>query len=403
LKVSQYDFLIVGSGIIGLTVANELSLRYPAARIAILEKESGSGMHASGRNSGVLHSGIFYASDTLKAQVCAKGAAKMREFAKEYNIPCEHSGKIIIPASDGDLPTVDRLLKNARDNNIRAERLDARAIREIEPHANPYQMGIYSPDTAVIDSKAVVEQLQRLLNQKRIDFHWNCKISDASAKQGWVSTLGGRFSYGYLFNCAGAYADIIAKMFGLAEDYVLVPFKGIYHKLAPKSSDKVRGSIYPVPDVSLPFLGVHLTRLISGEVYAGPTAIPALGRENYGLVQGIRPVEAIEIVLRLASLYLGNPQNFRHLVHIECRKYQKSFFLKAVQRLVPSISLEDLVPTVKSGIRPQLVNLHKKRLETDHILERSDNSIHVLNAISPAFTSSFAFAELIVDRSGVCI
>ena len=223
MKVSQYDFLIVGAGIVGLTVANELNLRYPAARIGILEKESCAGMHASGRNSGVLHSGIYYASDTLKAQVCAKGAAMMREFAEEYSIPCEHSGKVIIPFSDGDLATVDRLLKNARDNNIRAERLDAHAIREIEPYANPYQMGIYSPDTAVIDSKAVVKQLQQLLDRKGIDFYWKRKVSEASDKQGWISAHGERFSYGYLFNCAGAYADIIAKLFDLAEDYVLVP------------------------------------------------------------------------------------------------------------------------------------------------------------------------------------
>lgn len=402
MHTTSFDFLVVGAGIVGLTVASELRRHHPAARIAVLEKEMRPGMHASGRNSGVLHSGIYYASDTLKAQVCAKGAERMRAFAAEHGIPCERSGKVILATQESDLPTLDRLLCNAKDNGIRVERLDEQSLREIEPHAAPGPAAIYSPDTAVIDSGAMVERLRVLLEQQGIQFFWGCTVRAASPEHFTVETNLGQVTYGYLFNCAGANADVLARGFGLARDYALIPFKGIYWKLGPKANRLVRANIYPVPDISLPFLGVHLTRVIHGDVYVGPTAIPALGRENYGLFQGLRVREAIDIGWWLATLYLENHKNFRALVHTELRKYRKANFLTAARRLVPALDAEDLVPTSKAGIRPQLVNLRERRLEMDYILERTETSMHVLNAISPAFTSSFAFAELIVERSGTC-
>lgn len=397
---ASFDFLVVGAGIVGLTVAGELRRRHPSARIAVLEKETRPGAHASGRNSGVLHSGIYYASDTLKARVCAGGAARLRAFAAEHGIPCERSGKVILATQERDLPTIERLLCNAKDNGIRAERLDEQSLREIEPYAAPGPAAIYSPDTAVIDSSAVVERLRTLLEQQSVQFLWGRTVRTISHGHSSVETNLGSVAYGYLFNCAGANADVLARGFGLASDYALIPFKGIYWKLAPKANKLIHANLYPVPDISLPFLGIHFTRVINGDVYLGPTAIPALGRENYGLIQGVRIREAIDIGWRLATLYLQNQNNFRSLVHTEMRKYRKTNFLTAAQRLVPTLKAEDMVPTRKAGIRPQLVNLREKRLEMDYVLESTKTSIHVLNAISPAFTSSFAFAELIVDRSG---
>lgn len=400
MYTTSFDFLVVGAGIVGLAVASELRRRHPSAHIAVLEKETRPGVHASGRNSGVLHSGIYYASDTLKAQVCSKGADRMRAFAAEHGIPCERSGKVILATQESDLPTVERLLRNARDNGIRAERLDEQSLREIEPYAALGPAAIYSRDTAVIDSVAVVERLRALLEQQGVQFLWGRSVRAASPERSTVETNLGSVAYGYLFNCAGANADVLARAFGLGRDYALIPFKGIYWKLGPKANRLVRANIYPVPDISLPFLGVHLTRVIHGDVYVGPTAIPALGRENYGFIQGLRVREAIDVGRWLTTLYLENSKNFRALVHSELRKYRKANFLTAAQRLVPTITSEDLVPTSKAGIRPQLVNLREKRLEMDYILEHTEKSMHVLNAISPAFTSSFAFAELIVDRSG---
>ena len=396
----SFDFVIVGSGIVGLTVANELLKRRRGASIAILEKETAPGLHASGRNSGVMHSGIYYGSDTLKARVCAAGARRMIEFAKAEDIAHKQCGKVILATSEEQLPTVGKLLRNARENSIPAEQIDHQQLREIEPHAACGPAAIYCPTTAVIDSAAVVKRLREKLEQQGARFIFNCTVNGRKGK-GLIRTSQGPIHCGFLINCAGAYADTVAKTFGLAKEYVLIPFKGIYWKLSNTANPLVRANIYPVPDVSLPFLGVHLTRVISGDVYIGPTAIPALGRENYGKLQGINLAESAGIGFQLAGMYLRNENNFRRLAHGEIGKYRKRNFLAAARKLLPSLSAEDMVPTAKAGIRPQLVNTHTRKLEMDYILAQTENSLHVLNAISPAFTSSFAFAELILDKSGI--
>jgi len=393
------DYLIVGGGIVGLTVARELRKRDPAASIAVLDKEPYLGKHASGRNSGVLHSGIYYDSKTLKAKVCAEGARRMKSFAADHGIQCVVSGKVIVATSPQDLPVIERLLKNAKDNGIRVERLDEDGVRQIEPHAKVFQQGIHCPDTAVIDIKAVLAKLQELLTADRVKFYFNTAVTAIDPKSRNLKTSAGKFRYGYLFNCAGASADRVAKQFGLCQDYTLVPFKGIYYKLRPDRAHLVHANIYPVPDIHQPFLGVHLTRVVNGDVYAGPTAIPALGRENYGLLQGARAGESLQIGFQLAKMYLANRQNFRSLAHVEIGKYRKKNFLAAVRKLMPELSYEDLVSCDKVGIRPQLVNKRENRLEMDYVIEKTSDSLHVLNAISPAFTSSLAFAEWIVDQS----
>lgn len=393
------DFLIVGAGIVGLTVAFELKKRQPSASIAVLEKEADAGLHASGRNSGVMHCGIYYGSDTLKARVCAAGAKRMLEFANAEGIAHKQCGKVILANFEEQLPTVERLLQNARDNDIPAERIDRQQLLEIEPYAGPGPAAIYCPTTAVIDSAAAVKRLREILQRQGVEFIFNCRVTGQSA-QTQVETTQGAFSYGYLYNCAGAYADTVAKFFGLASDYALVPFKGIYWKLSKKANPLVRANIYPVPDVNLPFLGVHLTRVISGDVYIGPTAIPALGRENYGYLQGINLAETLDISRQLSGMYLRNENNFRKLAHIELGKYRKQNFLQAARKLMPILTEEDMIPTAKAGIRPQLVNVKTRKLEMDYIFEKTPKTLHVLNAISPAFTSSFAFAQLIVDESG---
>lgn len=397
--MKEADYLIVGGGIVGLTVARELRKCYPSASIMLLEKEADLGKHASGRNSGVLHSGIYYDSSTLKARVCAEGARRMKAFAAEHGINCQHTGKVIVATSPQDLPVIDRLLKNAQENGIRAERLDEQGIRQIEPHAGVYQQGIHCPDTAVIDSKAVLSKLRELLTAEGVEIFFNAPVTSVEVAARKVITPVGEFNYGYLFNCAGASADKVAKHYGLGLDYTLVPFKGIYFKLRPERAHLVNANIYPVPDINQPFLGVHLTRVASGEVYAGPTAIPALGRENYGILQGAQLGESLRIGFEVSMMYLANRQNFRQLVHTELGKYRKKNFFEAVRKLMPELTYDDLVPSDKVGIRPQLINMRKKSLEMDYVIEKSPESLHVLNAISPAFTSSLAFAEWIVDQS----
>lgn len=396
----HFDFIIAGAGIVGLTTAYEILSRAPSARVAVVEKEDAPGRHASGRNSGVLHCGLYYGSDTLKAQVCAIGGRAMKDFADAHGIPWKNNGKVLVATDPDQLPAVERLMQNAADNAIRAERIDNQTLLELEPAAPPDAVAaIHCPDTSVIDAKAVLETLRRLLAERGVRFYFQRRVLGPAA-DGALQTTSGPIRGGFLFNCCGAYADVLAKACNFARQYELVPFKGIYWKLSPQKNHLVRGNIYPVPDPAMPFLGVHFTRGLSGEVYVGPTAIPALGRENYGLVSGAKWGEAATILARLARLYLADHNNFRLLAHTEIRKYSKQFFHQCAKRLFPGLEMDDLVPTTKAGIRPQLVSVAAKRLEMDYILEGDRNSLHVLNAISPAFTGSFAFARMIVDRSG---
>lgn len=395
------DILIIGGGIVGLSVARTLLAKNPALSITILEKEPALGKHASGRNSGVMHCGIFYGSDTLKAKVCARGAAAIGAFAREHGIAHQVGGKLIVATEARQMPSVEKLLKNAADNGIRARLVSAEEARDIEPFAAPAHAAIHCPDTAVIDSKAVLAVLERELTARGVRFVFHCTVEGPGPGKNTLATSQGVFGYGYLFNCAGAYADRIAKTFGLAGDYILAPFKGLYWKLSAAANPRVRANIYPVPDPALPFLGVHLTRVISGDVYVGPTAIPALGRENYSGLEGIHPGEALTIFRLLSEMYLRNQQNFRTLTHHELRKYSKRPFFESARRLMPSLTMEEMERSPKVGIRPQLVNIRKKQLEMDYIFEHTEHSLHVLNTISPAFTSSFAFAEMIVEQSRV--
>jgi len=397
----RFDVVIVGAGIVGLSTARELRSRHPNLSIAVLEKEPRPGVHASGRNSGVMHCGIYYGADTLKAKVCAEGARRMGAFAAEHGIAYHKGGKLVVATAEAQLPMVDKLLKNARDNGIRAERITAEEAAKIEPYAARGVAAIYCPDTAVIDSAAVVTALAAQLQAQGITFLYDAPVTRVDAAAKTLHTPQGAVSYGYLINCAGAFADTLARQFGLAKDYVLVPFKGIYWKLSPETNTKVRANIYPVPDPTLPFLGVHLTRVISGDVYLGPTAIPALGRENYMGLGGLRLGESARILTMLGKMYVRNENNFRRLAHNELGKYNKRHFFRTAQKLMPSLTIDDMVPTRKAGIRPQLVNVRTGTLEMDYIFESTSNSLHVLNTISPAFTSAFSFAEMIADRTGL--
>ncbi len=395
--MKKYDFIIVGAGILGLTISLKLKQKFKEASICILEKEEKIGLHASGRNSGVLHSGVYYGSDTLKAQLCAKGAAAMREFADEYKIPCVHSGKVIIASNEKDLPVIERLYENAANNNLNIVKINEKEVLEIEPYARPYECGLYSPDTSVIDSKGVLNKLRQILTQMGVELHFGQQVMDIDSGKNTLVTRRAGYKFGYLFNCAGAYSDKIAGMFGLAKNYALLPFKGIYYKLRPDKDYLVNASIYPTPDISMPFLGVHLTRTASGDVYVGPTAIPAFGRENYGFLKGIELSEGVSTAWELTRIYLNN-NSIRQLVHHEVQKYLKRYFVVEVRRLVPDVMPDDLVTSSKVGIRPQLINTKSKKLEMDFVVESTDSSMHVLNAISPAFTSSFAFADMLLER-----
>jgi L-2-hydroxyglutarate oxidase LhgO len=276
--------------------------------------------------------------------------------------------------------------------------LDEKRLRDIEPEATTSGRALYSPDTAVIDAKAVLRSLhaENAAAGARLVTSSEVRAIDPAARI--VRTKGLELGYGFLVNAAGLHADRIAHIVGAGLRYRILPFKGIYHKLRPEAATRYRGSIYPVPDLSVPFLGVHITRTVSGEVTLGPTAIPAFGRENYAGFAGFDLREAPAMARDLALMMISNRDGFGRMVFQEVGRYRSSAFTAAARALSPSLSAEDIVPSDKVGIRAQLFDRKEKKLVMDLVIEEGDRSLHVLNAISPAFTGSLAFAEIVADR-----
>ena len=394
----SYDFVIAGAGVIGLTIARAILKKHAGAKLIILEKESCLGVHASGRNSGILHTGIYYPANTLKAKFCKKGADLLFTYAQKHEIPVRKDGKVIVATSEENAAGLKQLMCNAEHNDINAELLNESELNEIEPHAFAQFGGIYCQDTAVIDAKKVLVQLEKDIEELGGEISFENKLLSIDDEKKEIITSSTKMSYGYFINAAGAFSDRIAKMASVGDEFRLVPFKGLYYKMSEKYASRIKSSIYPVPDASLPFLGIHFTRSIEGEVYVGPTTVPALGRENYRSIEGFRFNEFIQIFHSLSKLYMANSQNFRNLVHKELPHYMKQGFLNSAKKLVDELQFHWLEASPKVGIRPQLVNTKENKLETDFIVREGKNSLHILNSISPAFTSSFAVAENIVEN-----
>ncbi|MEW5942665.1 MAG: L-2-hydroxyglutarate oxidase [Pseudomonadota bacterium] len=393
------DVLIIGAGIVGLTLAREIKHRNPGSRITVLEKESTYGVHSSGRNSGVLHSGIYYPSDSLKAKVCVTGMRELRDYCLQHGLPIKHIGKVIVPTREEDGKQLDLLLGRGRANGATVELIDEQQLRELEPEARSATgQALWSPDTAVIDPMAVLKRLVEELTAQGVSIRYGQSVRHIDATAAVVHLGDGSLAYGHLLNAAGLFADKVAHAMGAGKHYTLLPFKGIYYKLSPTSGLDIRHLIYPVPDLRVPFLGVHYTSTVAGKTYLGPTAVPAWGRENYRGLQGIRLRDAGAIGYRLAKQYALDRQGFRLLARIEGRRYFKKYFAEAARALTPRLRDEHLLACDKVGIRAQLLDTEKNELVSDFVVERGERSTHILNAISPAFTSSFAFARHVVDH-----
>lgn len=378
--------VIIGAGILGLTIGRETLRR--GGDVLIIEKEEDVGKHASGRNSGVLHAGIYYSPDSFKAKFCIEGNKLMKEYCKERGLPISEGGKVVVTRNEGEVDMLFELERKAKAAGVKAKIIDEKELKEIEPYARTYRKALWSPDTAVVDPLKILNSLSDEMKSLGGKFLFNTRFIKLKSSKS-VLTTQGEIKFDFLVNCAGAFSDKVAHTFGVALNYKLVPFKGLYRKLRRKV---VRSNIYPVP--SSLFLGVHITRSVNGDVFAGPTAIPAFGRENYGIFDVDR--EAFTIFLRDATLLIKDP-SFRLVAFTEPKKYLKKFFLRKVKALVPSLEGSELLGVSKVGIRAQLVDWNKKQLEMDFVLIRDGETVHILNAVSPAFTSSMSFAKYIVD------
>lgn len=389
------DFLIIGAGIIGISIARELQQRYPDCKICILEKEPHLGEHASGRNSGVLHAGFYYTKDSLKAKFTKMGNEIMTAYCLEKNIPINRCGKLVVARDKDDLPGLHELLKRGKDNQIDLHMISAKEAQELEPRVKTFEHALFSPTTSSVDPKVV---LQHIANDV---MHAGVKIFLATQylglHKGNIRTNQGMFAAKFVINAAGLYADKVAKDFGFAKDYCILPFKGLY-LYASHPGEIFKRHIYPVPDLRNPFLGVHFTIGYQGAVKIGPTAIPAFWREQYKGISKFKWQEVLEICGRELGLFFNAGFDFKRLAWNEIKKYHRGRLVKQAGKLAEGVQRGNYETWGKPGIRAQLMNVKTRKLEMDFILEQDENSLHVLNAVSPAFTCSASFAKWVVGQ-----
>jgi len=389
------DFLVVGAGIIGVSVALELRRRH-GVKVLVIDKEWHAGEHASGRNSGVLHAGVYYKAGSLKARFCVEGNRRLRTYCESKKIPINAAGKVIIAQGEKDVPSLEELHLRGTANGVRVGWLNETNLREVEPCALGARKALYVQDTAVVDPLIVMEALVCDAVKEGVEFAFGCQWLGVGPDRE-ARTTRGPVRFAHLVNCAGLHADRVAHAFGVGTQYKVLPFRGGYYQLRPSSSVRVRGNIYPVPDLRNPFLGVHFTRQPDGKVTVGPNALPLAGREQYVGLKGATLADASTMVWYLARLSVANADHFRSLAWREMMKILRRGFYWEAARLVTGLKLTDLIPGKKPGIRAQLVNTLTGELVQDFLVESGPHSTHVLNAVSPGFTCALPFAEHVVN------
>ncbi len=395
--MSAVDFLIIGGGVIGLRIAIEAKRRHPDCRVVLLEKEDRCGMHASGRNSGVLHAGFYYAADSFKARFTREGNQRLQGYCAEKGLSINRCGKLVVARDVSELEVLDELLRRGRANGVELDRITAAEAREVEPRARTYQHALFSPSTATVDPAQVVEAFVEEAKNSGVEVRTG--VAYLGLERRVVSTSDGGIAAGYVINAGGLYADRLARAFGFAERYRILPFKGLYLHADP-SAPPLRTNIYPVPDLAMPFLGVHFTVKVDGGVTVGPTAVPALWREQYRGLKGFNLREFLQIVRLEGVMFAGNRAKFRSVAMRELPKYYKRYLVRRAEALVDGVWPSQFRRWGPAGIRAQLVDVKRYALVTDFVVEGDDRSFHVLNAVSPAFTCAMPFAEFVLDEIG---
>ena len=392
---SSTDFLILGGGIIGLSIARELKHRFADAEITLLEKEAACGLHASGRNSGVIHAGFYYSVNSLKAKLTRAGNQAMTAYCEAKKIPLNRCGKLVVAKDQDDLPQLDELLRRGQANGVPLESLTEEEARKIEPRVKTHQRAIFSPTTTSADPQRVIEEMTRDAKQEGITICTGAPY--LRTRKGLVMTPQWNFSAGHVVNAAGLYADKIALDFGFSERYRILPFKGLY-LYSDEPPGAFRTNIYPVPDLRNPFLGVHFTVKGDGHAKIGPTAIPALWREQYRGFDNFKFGEFVEVLFREAGLMMSSRSDFQKLALEEVRKYSRPHLVALASRLAHGVKPEHYTRWGEPGIRAQLLDIKNRKLEMDFVIEGDEHSTHLLNAVSPGWTCSIPFARYAVDQ-----
>jgi L-2-hydroxyglutarate oxidase len=392
------DLAVVGGGIVGLATAWRFGLRYPGARAVVLEKEDGVVRHQTGHNSGVIHSGIYYKPGSAKAACCRRGKRMLEEFCREHGLLFETCGKVVVALDESERPRLERIHERAVANGVQCEAIGPERLRELEPHAAGVA-ALHVPETGIVDYVAVGEKLAALVRAQGGEVITRATVTGLRMEGDRVrvlSTAGG-VDARCAVNCAGLHSDRVLAKSGLPRPARIVPFRGEYYELAPEARGFVRNLIYPVPDPSFPFLGVHFTRTIGGGVECGPNAVLALAREGY--TWGDVSLRDVFDVFTYPGFWRLAARHFRTGSAEIVRSWSKAAFTRALQRLLPAIEERHLTPA-PAGVRAQAL-LPDGALVDDFLIRVADRVVHVLNAPSPAATASLAIGEEIVDRVAV--
>jgi L-2-hydroxyglutarate oxidase len=390
----RYDIAIVGGGIVGLATARALIGRAPAARLVILEKEDHVGAHQTGHNSGVIHSGIYYKPGSYKARLTVEGRTLLYAFCERHGIKVERCGKVIVATSEKELPRLAMIYERGQANGVPCELIDRDRLRELEPHANALQ-GVHSPSTGIIDYKDVVAAIMGELVAHGVVLETGAPVKQvARTRDGLVLVTSRQVVQArHLVNCAGLHSDRVARLAGATPDVQIIPFRGEYYMIRPERRHLVRSLIYPVPDPEFPFLGVHLTNTIHGELEAGPNAVFAFAREGYGWDRV--NLGDLGETLRYPGFWAMARRYWKMGSFEMYRSLSKAAFVQALQRLVPDLRAEDLAAG-GAGVRAQAVSADGSLVDDFRIVADRD-AIHVLNAPSPAATASLAIGRHIAS------
>jgi (S)-2-hydroxyglutarate dehydrogenase len=391
----MYDYAVVGGGIVGLATAYAVLRRYPRARLVLLEKEEAWARHQTGRNSGVIHSGIYYAPGSLKARYCVAGSRRLMDWCCQHEVAFERCGKVIVATEPHEIPRLDALAERGRQHGLMIRQLGADELAELEPHAVA-RAALHVADTGIVDFGDVARKLAALIAGQGGELRLGAQVSRLVERSDSVALDTGpeALETKFLLNCAGLQSDRVARMLGLAPPCRIVPFRGEYYRLRSPSASLVRNLIYPVPDPAFPFLGVHLTRGMDGSIHCGPNAVLALSREGY-TATSMRVADVLDTVT-FPPFWRFAGRHWRAAVAELQRSLSRRAFGRSLQRLVPAIGLNDLEPAA-AGVRAQALGTDG-RLVDDFLLVRSRRSLHVLNAPSPAATSSLLLGEAIAEQ-----
>jgi (S)-2-hydroxyglutarate dehydrogenase len=394
---AKFDLTIVGGGIVGLATALEIVQRYPHLKLLVLEKENRLAAHQTGHNSGVIHSGIYYKPGSLKAQTCVSGATALVTFCEHHGIPYERCGKVVVATAAEELPRLEELFRRGTANGVVGlAMIGPERLRELEPHATGIK-ALYVPTTGIIDFPRVAHTYARLVQEQGGEIKTGHRVQRIVHADGRLvlETSQGAVQSKFLINCGGLFSDRLARMAGADPDLQIVPFRGEYYTIAPQRRGLVNNLIYPVPDPALPFLGVHFTRTIDGMIEAGPNAVLAFAREGYHKTA----VDLHDLceTLTFPGFWAMSRKYWQTGIGEMYRSLSKRAFLKALQRLLPELTREDLQPG-GSGVRAQAIATNGALVD-DFVISVTVNALHVLNAPSPGATASLAIGHLIVEKA----